>query len=130
MYWYCSEKIDVDHSWGLQEGLNGVNRQSSKKVIFYRQPSKMKIDISCQTFQGISILLFLVFQLIVIDFWRLKNPAPNKKTSSYVLKNTPSRLYKTLELAYIWNYFKFYVWKAKTTSKTQQIIQIYTEVNI
>ena len=41
-----------------------------------------------------------------MDFWLLKNPAPHWKTSSYVLKNTPSRLYKTLEIAYIWNYFE------------------------
>ena len=29
------------------EGLNRVNRQPSKKVTFYRQPSKMQIDINC-----------------------------------------------------------------------------------
>ena len=29
------------------DGLNGVNRQPSKKVTFYRQPSKMQIDINC-----------------------------------------------------------------------------------
>ena len=36
----------------------------------------------------------------------LKNPAPTWKTSSHVLKSTPSGHYKTLEIAYIWNYFE------------------------
>ena len=75
-----------------------VSRQ--KKFIFYRQPSKMQID-TVKKFPGISILLFSLFQLIVMVYWLLKNPAPNWKTSSHVLKSTPSRHYKTLELAYI-----------------------------
>jgi len=84
----------------INESLNGVNRQPSKKFIFYRQPSKMQID-TVKKFRGISILLFFLFQLIVMVYWLLKNPAPNWKTSSHVLKSTPSRHYKTLELAYI-----------------------------
>ena len=39
--------------------------------------------------------------LIVMDFWLLKNQAPNWKISSHVLKNTPSGHHKTLKLAYI-----------------------------
>ena len=81
------------------EGLNRVNRQPSKKVNFYRQPSKMKVDIDCPKIS--SHFSLLVFQLIIMDFWLLKNPAPKWKTTSHVLKNTPSRLYKTLEIAYI-----------------------------
>ena len=75
-------------------GLN-VNRQPSKRVIFYHQQSKTQID-SFKEFQS----CFLVFQLMVMDFRLLKNPALNWKTSSHVLRNTPSRHYKTLELAY------------------------------
>ena len=41
----------------INESLNGVNRQPSKKFIFYRQPSKMQID-TVKKFRGISILLF------------------------------------------------------------------------
>ena len=41
----------------INESLNGVNRQPSKKFIFYRQPSKMQID-TVKKFPGISILLF------------------------------------------------------------------------
>ena len=59
----------------------------------------MKVDIDCPKIS--SHFSLLVFQLIIMDFWLLKNPAPHWKTSSHVLKNTPSRLYKTLEIAYI-----------------------------
>ena len=41
----------------INESLNGVNRQPSKKFIFYRQPSKMQID-TVKKIRGISILLF------------------------------------------------------------------------
>ena len=41
----------------INESLNGVNRQPSKKFIFYRQSSKMQID-TVKKFPGISILLF------------------------------------------------------------------------
>ena len=90
------------------EGLNRVNRQPPKKVryFFIVNRQKCRLILIVQKFQGISVLLFSVFQLIIMDFWFLKNPAPHWKTSSYVLKNTPSRLYKTLEIAYIWNYFE------------------------
>ena len=83
------------------DGLNRVNRQPSKRLLFTVNRQKCKLILIVQKFQGISVLLFLVFQLIIMDFWLLKNPAPHWKTSPYVLKNTPSRLYKTLEIAYI-----------------------------
>ena len=81
----------------VRQPSNGlkVNLQPSKRVIFDHQQSKMQID-SFKEFQS----CFLVFQLIVMDFWLLKNPAPHWKTSSHVLRNTPSRHYKTSELAY------------------------------
>ena len=76
----------------VRQPSNGlkVNRQPSKRVIFYRQQSKMQID-SFKEFQS----CFLVFQLIVMDFWLLKNPALNWKTIFHVLRNTPSRHYKS-----------------------------------
>ena len=37
---------------------------------------------------------------IILSSWTYRQ-APNWKTSSHVLKNTPSRHYKTLQLAYI-----------------------------
>ena len=84
------------------DGLNRVNRQPSKRLLFTVNRQKCKLILIVQKFQGISVLLFLVFQLIIMDFWLLKNPAPHWKTSSHVLKNTPSRHYKTLlEIAYI-----------------------------
>ena len=68
----------------IYESLNGVDRQPWKKFIFYRQPSKMQID-TVKKFR--SCFLFL-FQLIVMVFQLLKNPAPNWKTSSHVLLKT------------------------------------------
>ena len=84
----------------IYDSLNGVNRQPSKKFTFYRQPSKMQIVPSKRVKVFQSCFLFL-FQLIVMVFQLLPNPAPNWKTSSYVFKNTPSRHYKTLEPVYI-----------------------------
>ena len=86
------------------------NRQPSKKVIQFL-PSKMQIDVDRQKVsRHFNLGCFSISadraplkikHLIVMDFWLLKNRAPNWKTSSHVLKNTPSRHYKTLELAYI-----------------------------
>ena len=87
------------------EGLNRVNRQPSKKVTFYRQPSKMQIDINCPK---ISSHFSLAFFSISADHHGLL--APEESSSTLTLenqfpcmfsKNTPSRLYKTLEIAYI-----------------------------
>lgn len=36
-----------------------INRQQSRKVILYRQPSKMQIKINLQKFHGISNLTIL-----------------------------------------------------------------------
>ena len=73
---------------------------SRQKIFFYLQPSTMQTD-TVKKFRGTSNLLFFLFQLIVIVYWLLKNTAPKWKTSSHVLKSTPSRHYKTLELAYV-----------------------------
>ena len=86
------------HRWMVSIRLT-TSRQ--KRLLFTVNRQKCRLILIVQKFQGISVLLFLVFQLIIMDFWRLKNPAPKWKTTSHVLKNTPSRLYKTLEIAYI-----------------------------
>ena len=78
-----------------------TSRQKRLLFTVNRQRCRLIVILIVQKFQGISVLLFLVFQLIIMDFWRLKNPAPKWKTTSHVLKNTPSRLYETLEIAYI-----------------------------
>ena len=57
-FFYSSQSLTI------YESLNGVDRQPSKKFIFYRQPSKMQID-TVKKFQ--SCFLFL-FQLIVMVF--------------------------------------------------------------
>ena len=44
-------------------------------------------------------------QLIFTDFGLLKNLQPGK-LSSHVVKNTQSRYYKALQLAFIWKYFE------------------------
>ena len=61
------------------------NRQPSKKVIFYRQPSKMQIEINRQRVSS---------QLILPGFWLLKK-LQTGKTTSHVLKNTLSSHYNT-----------------------------------
>lgn len=72
----------------LLEGLNGLNRQLSKKDISYHQLSKMpkvQIDINRQNFQDRSILHFSVSRVIVIVYQLLKYPGPDWKTSSHAL---------------------------------------------
>ena len=50
---------------GLSKGLNHVNRQPSKKVIFQRRSSKFQVNINRKKVSS-------YFQLIVMDFWPLK----------------------------------------------------------
>ena len=97
------EVWERQHRWRVSIGLT-ASRQ--KRLLFTVNRQKWRLILIVQKFEVISVLLFLVFQLIIMDFWLLKNPALNWKTSSHVLKNTSSRLYKTLEIAYIWNYFE------------------------
>ena len=108
----------------------------------YFLPSKMQIDINrqkdsrhfnraCFSISADRAQLkinwdLILSYLIVMDFWLLKNQAPNCKTSSHVLKNTPSRHYKTLELAYIWNYFEILLVKGQDSLQNTTVeINLY-----
>ena len=57
----CLSSLIADRRVPSKRGLNGVNRQPSKKVDFTvnRQASKMQIDINRYNFQGISSLTML-----------------------------------------------------------------------
>ena len=70
-------------------------------------------------------------QLIFTDFWLLEN-LWTVKTSSHVRKRLSldiTRLYNP-DLVISENILKFHMWKAKTTSNTQNLLLINTEVNI
>ena len=94
------EVWEGQHRWRVSIGLT-ASRQ--KRLFFYRQPSKMQIDINCPK---ISSHFSLTFFSISADHHGLLAPEESSSTLANQFpcmfsKNTPSRLYKTLEIAYI-----------------------------
>ena len=124
----------------ITEGLNGVNRQPSNGLKFNRQPSLKRLYFTVNRHKcrfifnrhDHKVLRYLKFHYFswssqTSGSWRiskLENSVP------MLSKNTLSRHYKTLQLAYIWKYLEILNGNAKTTSKTQKFILIYTEINI
>ena len=105
--------------WGLPSAVTCAyglkfNRQPSKKVMFYRQPSKR--------FKGYFKCHYFIWSS------RAKN-LQSWKTSSHVLKTTLSRSYtdKILLLAYR-IFFRNFI--SERASNTQQLLLIYTELYI
>jgi len=121
---YQEGLIRVNH-----QPLNGLksNRLPSKKVIFYRQQSKMQININRQTFRGISNLT------ISSDLHGLLAPeASFKWTTSHVLKTLSLNITKLYNfLISLVKYFEILYLKGQVNlQNTTFIILIYTEVNI
>ena len=82
-----------------EEALNGINRkpskglkfirQTSKKIVFYRQPWKMQISINRQKPLRYLKLYYFSWSSRTSGSWRIS------KLENLVLKNTLSRHYKT-----------------------------------
>ena len=85
-----------------RQSSNGltIHRQPSKDVIFNRQPPKMQFKINRQK----------VSRCFKSYYYGI--PAPkeflNWKNQFSCQKNTLSRQYSTLQLAYIWKYFEIW----------------------
>ena len=100
-----------------------VSRQPSKKVIFYRQPSKMPGKINHKKVSEYFKSHYFS------SSWRISKLEKPVLSFSKTLYLNITILYKPA--AYIWKYFKIFQVKNQATTKIQQLILIHIlEVDI